>query len=426
MGLGITINAAYEGSEDAFRASFREFMENETSPLPGALTAVHEFGTALRAELFLGENLYCSFDDADRVTLSAKTNGTGPGYHAYIVDLLERMKEPCSLSWNDDSVEDESGYWHNRDFGDLQTAMANWLGDLAEYLVEHFPHNDASGLALSMSTDRLPDNGPHYAAHPLGWREQDFFLNAEKNGPAYDECASYFIWWERRPDAGMFRKCALCLMWCECNWLPPVTDIEKALFTTIFLCLEKAWDDDSSLAYPVREWKEMARLSGSKEIMEELNRRFPGDAPETPEIGYLRNKVQRELGNGWRMVMPGALHETVDDEDPTVRIFWNERHTMRLSLYAVGGEDLTAASLLDTLTDGSPAEDFPMGDDSNVLARILHEPQKDDDGSAYFGSFFFAAVNTGHVLYMSAFYDEESDKNAIESMFATSNWQKEE
>ncbi|SBV90947.1 hypothetical protein KL86DPRO_10113 [uncultured delta proteobacterium] len=427
MGLEITIRASYMGSAEECREKLNAFLEKEPSVVPGKSVSVATFGETVRASFFFAEeDVYFTFKDGNGLTVSAKTNGAGPGYHAYLTGLFERLRESCGLSWGDDAVEDDTGYWHSRDFEELRESMASWLTSLADALVENHMAGTVSGLAICMGTEHVPESDEHYAAHLLGWRERDFFRAIPQRGATEEDCEAFFIWWDEQTTPSFFLKCALCMMWCDCNWLSPVTDREKSLYTATFLCLESAWDDDPSLPFPVREWKEMAALSDSREIMEELERRFPGETAPGEKIGYLRGMVRINLGSGWRVTMPGAMHEELDGDDDTVQVFWDAIHTVRVSRFTVTGDGISAASLLDTVTeDVAEATEFFLENQEGVLARVAHEPQRDDGGTEYFGSFFFAAVDAGRILYISVFYDDEKDRPWAEAIFASCSWQNE-
>ena len=117
--------------------------------------------------------------------------------------------------------------------------------------------------------------------------------------------------------------------------------------------------------------------------------------------------------------------EDFEGEDGTVHVLWDDERTIRISRYSVSGDQISAESLLDTITENVLAvSSFSFENQGEILARISHEPQRDDDGTEYFGSFFFAAVDAGRVLYISVFYDEEEGKRWAERMFATCSWQK--
>lgn len=424
MGLGIYIRASYEGDEDNCRALLRAFFEKEQPPVPGRTVSILEYGSTFRAGLFFAEeDVYCGFEEPGFITIGGRTSGAGPGYHAHLADMLCRMQAACGLSWSPDDVEDESGYWHSRDFGDIQESMAHWLGSLAAHLVENLMDESISGLALSMPTDGVPDNDAHYAAHLLGWRERDFFRILVEQGISEEDCAGFFIWWNKEADGDFYRKCALSMLWCGCNWLPPYTLAEKHDCSSILFCLEKAWDENPRMTYPVREWKEVAALSGSTDIVHELERRFPDEIPESGRIGFRRGNVFREIGDGWRMSMPGAMHEAPDEKDPNIDIYWDADRAIRVSRFTVTGPSASAESLLETLTNKEEnAYPLVLRNQGKVLAKICHESLVENDGTEYYGTFFFAAV-TGRALYASAFYNDPKDRAWAESMFASITWQ---
>jgi hypothetical protein len=178
------------------------------------------------------------------------------------------------------------------------------------------------------------------------------------------------------------------------------------------------------LAFPVAEWKEMAMLSRSTEIVEDLQNRFPGPLPSESKIGYLRGNVRRHPGSGWRVTMPGMMHEDME-EDGTVLVYWNEDLTIRVSRFTVSAEELSAASLLAPLTEGSEsAVDFPLPEQKDILAKVCHEPYQRENAGDYYSSHLFAATDSGQVLHMSICYDDKILLAEAETIFASLSWQK--
>jgi len=66
-------------------------------------------------------------DDHDYLICSARTSSAGPGYHAFLVELLEMIQGPAKISWIWDDEEkefmDETTYFSKRDFNTLQMEM---------------------------------------------------------------------------------------------------------------------------------------------------------------------------------------------------------------------------------------------------------------------------------------------------------------
>jgi hypothetical protein len=115
-------------------------------------------------------------------------------------------------------------------------------------------------------------------------------------------------WWADAIDARTLLYRALCLMWSEVRWRPPASDEERRVNEEVLRLLGRAFPLDPSLAYPWREWLELARMRGSDDAMtrqvEAKAARAGGGAP----IGYRRSFV-RVVHEGWELEIPGSFSE---------------------------------------------------------------------------------------------------------------------
>ena len=91
------------------------------------------------------EDVYGNWQNG-KLCISAKTNSAGPGYHAYLIDILD------GLGVKPTSVEDEAGYYETRDYTALQNEMAHWLKVVGSMVVDAIDKG-SSNLAVSLSMD---------------------------------------------------------------------------------------------------------------------------------------------------------------------------------------------------------------------------------------------------------------------------------
>jgi hypothetical protein len=114
------------------------------------------------------------------VRVCAKTSTTGPGYHAYLCELLDAFGHAMGISWQAPTEEDldETGYFHARDIAALDAEFLAWLKGLAGALLER-EKEGGSGFAISMATDvRFDDDA--FMTTPVGPRSVDW---AESRSP---------------------------------------------------------------------------------------------------------------------------------------------------------------------------------------------------------------------------------------------------
>src|SRR5688572_6592187 len=120
MGLGIHIKAEIN-KPSQFSKIQRTITEN-TSGLFTDFLSFSESENSLYVTLHPCEETV-SFEYAnDSLICSAKTNSVGPGYHAYLVELLEKVGTELQIPWTwnleegEEHYLDETDYYRHRDF----------------------------------------------------------------------------------------------------------------------------------------------------------------------------------------------------------------------------------------------------------------------------------------------------------------------
>jgi hypothetical protein len=328
--------------------------------------------------------------------VSAKTNSAGPGYHAYLVDML---KELCVAPIE---VEDDTGYWDNGDYGMLQEEMGKWLRGLSKEIINMSRSGGYSNIAVSLALDSTPVDSNHLACCPLGYFDIDFFERAQKGDADGSE---FFVWWNRQQDALLFKNSALNTILCEINWLPPETDDEHKNIETALSCLERAYEMDPDMDYPAAEWLELAQLSGNKALLKTVRSRFKeiGKA----ELGYRRNCV-RSLVNDWSIIRDGQMH--FDCEEDGTMVWWDDNRTIRASTLSVQRKDgkVDSKALLEYAIDGEPNNSQFSLRDAQIAAAIQHT-QIEENGEPLWQTRLTAALGN-ELLILSIYYIDEADR----------------
>lgn len=261
-------------------------------------------------------------EPAGLLTASAKTSSAGPGYHAFLVHLLEQLGEQCDLSWVWEDSErgflDEAGYFGDRDFGRLQSEMAGWLRSLARHITSE---DGYAHLALSLPADfQVP--GDYFAISSLGYWDRQWFesVSEASEGELYERSAEFFPWWSRDRDARFWLNCGLVKAWVDLSWRPPQDDHELAGCRRTLECLELAQRLDPGLPLPDREIDDLNLLVG------EADR--PDFRPAEEGVGFHRRPMRRPLTGGWTIVVPGFYYDEMEDDHTTV-VYWYANRTVR-------------------------------------------------------------------------------------------------
>ena len=271
-----------------------------------------------------------SADDRGRVVVSALTVPVGPGYHTYLVNLLERLGDELSIAWaplatpatpsaarvavpgaaDPDGSIDPTGAFGSGDRRDAERGHLAWLR-AALVAVRDARRQRAEGLHLATPPGtRFTVKGA--VATVLGPRD-DAWLERALADPRI--AADVWPWVADAMDAQYLLNRALCLMWLEVRWRPPATPEEIALSDEVLGLLRRAYPLEPELTWPWAAWRELFRLRGERDpATRQLLERGAGTteagaAPNLDPIGYRRHPVTI-VHEGWAADVPGTFTET--------------------------------------------------------------------------------------------------------------------
>jgi len=398
MGLGFSICFPVGNSAAISKERYTKYFSELPSIVPGWNTTNYFGNDGFCIKLVpFEEDIYGNWEDG-QLRVSARTNSAGPGYHAFLIGILD------ALGVAPTEVEDDTGYWHNRDFGLLQDEMEKWLIGLSGQLLEMSKTGDYNNISVSLDIENFPVGSTHFACCPLGCFEPDFFeriTNGEPGGGAF------FVWWNHSQDALFFKNCALNLILCDNNWLPPHTDKEHGIITATLKCLEKAYNMDPCLDYPAAEWLELAKLSGNEELARWVQSRF--GVSENAKLGYQRGNVSNNI-NGWQFSRSGKMHFERNDDGTLV--WWNEGRTINASTLSVQRKDGATAdskALLEQLTADETGF-FPFSLRNAQIASAIQHTQIEGNGKPLWQTRLYAALEN-EILILSLWYANEADRD---------------
>ncbi|MCL1926778.1 MAG: hypothetical protein FWF95_06565 [Syntrophorhabdaceae bacterium] len=397
MGLGITIKFPVGQCSKTDKEFYKKYFTGLRSVVPDWNISCFSGDAGFRVKLVpFEEDIYCTWED-EILCIYAKTNSAGPGYHAYLIDVLD------GLGVTPVEVEDETKYYNNRNFSLLQNEMAAWLHGLSNKLLEMSEEGGYSNIAVSLSIDSTPQTDEHFTCCPLGYFEKDFFEKVKEGEPAG---IKFFPWWNKPQDALFFKNAAMNLILCEINWLPPETATEQEAVAAALGCLEKAYALNPDLEYPVAEWIEIARISGNESLVKKLHSRF--GITGSGKLGYKRGFVSSNY-NGWRFTHSGQMH--FDREEDGSPVWWDSGKTIRVSTFSVQFKEDTvnkSESLLRSATEKEAGYE-PLALRNSEIAASIQHTQIEENGEPLFQTRLAAALNNELVI-MSLFYVDANDR----------------
>jgi hypothetical protein len=265
--------------------------------------------------------------DDGAFTVRAAFAPVGPGYQTFVGRLAQRIGTEHGIVWTTDA---EAGLAGRADDADGDT-----IGETAPLAAGPDPFRDpsraaerpaaehgylawlGSGLIAAREIRRRGAATVHLGT-PAGVEYTVDAALATSLGPRDDAWLQAAVgdsrlavdvtpWWADAIDARNLLNRALCLMWTEVRWRAPATDAERRVNDEVLRLLGRAFPLDPSLAYPWRDWLELARVRGSDDAMtRQVEAR--AERSSTAPIGYRRHPVTI-LHEGWELEVPGSFSE---------------------------------------------------------------------------------------------------------------------
>jgi hypothetical protein len=346
---------------------------------------------------------------------SARTSTGGPGYHAYVVGLLDKIAEECGLEWIWDEGEefsDETGFATDRDYRALQDSMLEWLQGLARAVAEVDREEEHNSIAVTWPLGRFHVASDHFAVTPLGPRSREWFeeIATSEISQLDGKGLEFFPWWQREMDAAFWRNCGLVQAWMDIPWHAPQNNEERKLYEVVFECFDRATQLDPAIQLPREDIEEM------RAILKRPKRDVT--PPREGLVGYRRNPVNMDLPGGWSITVPGYFHEDTEDDGRTSVFYFGNRtiHSSSFTMKLKEGEQESPAEMLASLFTEErelAIEELSQTRDHLHYAAVVLPPEK--KGEKTF-TLMGAACMPGSLGIVTICFPGESEKEwAVET-----------
>lgn len=256
-----------------------------------------------------------------RLKLIARTSPAGPGYHAYLCDLLRQFAGDFEFAWEEPPGDHDPGrFFLNRDFHRLETLFHHWLSSRCQQVLAKVKeHGGPYSVGLPRGV-RYLHPGP--VLTPLGPKSLDWLQRVAAEEMAG---ADFFPWREPKLNATFYKGRALTRLWLDFPGRAPLTEEEGELVDQIAADLANALDADQAIELPWRAWldviaaiEEDAGQHTVEPIAPELKSLIVERANGSQvRIGYRRYPVRVPLTGEWRIDIPGHFASKWNDDGLT-------------------------------------------------------------------------------------------------------------
>ena len=342
------------------------------------------------------EPLRFSRDENNQMKVLARTAGGGPGYHSFLLSLVDNVGTALHLDWD---WEDDTDYVVHFSYEKLQHYFVHWLHTVAERMLNQAKDEYHYSLSLPLGFQVL---GDHFCATPKGFVAKDWFTKYLAQEEKAAMAKEFFPWWNEERDGHFYHSLGSCLLWTDVPWHFPVNEEDARIPTLALDCFKRAQDLAPHLSQPKEELRELKILLASTSQLE-----VP---PKKEGIGYRRHILRELVAGGWRIDIPGFFHFETENEGAT-EIFWHGGRTVRLTTLTVHGknnEQLPPEKVLSKLKVEEKAGDAELSrQDDGFIGRATLE-RHEDDGDEYW-SLTCQAASTSSYCLLTICYDNEND-----------------
>lgn len=401
MGLGLhaTCSLRQKGKWGLFSTvrkadDLRRAFERAIAGTPLAQLAIASSikATGFNYTIYPGEEPVFVEIEGDRAIISAKTSNAGPGYHKFLVELVDRVANDLGLPWQtEDGEADETGYWEHRDFGRLRLEMLTFLSNLAKIVSPRLAEG-GSGMMLGMPIgfgvkdcpDVVTSSGPVTAQQ---------LAEASQSAHAAEPLARrHFLWWDAGFGSDFYRGLATRAMWCDVSWTPPHDESERRDLKRIVSWIDQAGPD----LFPAEAVSALRKLAAAT---------GPRVLPDTSGIGYRRLFMRYALPGSWEIYAPGSLLEGSEKNGETVAL-WNNDLTVRGSSISFGFS-----------AEATPP---PYDPSAEVPIKTRLEPDSSGQGHIYIAEAeTLSSEKTGEICFVSVWMRDLSLKPIAEEIGAS-------
>ncbi|MDX2146640.1 MAG: hypothetical protein SFZ23_03880 [Planctomycetota bacterium] len=320
MGLGICVRAKLRNNKPQ---SAEKAIEDIVGALPDAISdpVMTECLDVVEAEDKLLVTLHPAAEmleisaEHGFVVASTKTSTAGPGFHAAVVDVLDRLGKACSLAWmwDEEGSPDETGYALDRDYAKLQQAMASQFRAVAEAIGDHLEESDQDERTTYLNMAPLNGSMLQPVTHnqivsPIGAHSRGWLTKAATEQGAASLAPDFYPWWTRERTPREWAKLATVLMWSELRWRPPTGEHEERLMRLALRAAEEAGPELARFGPTPGDLEEISTLLSVEE---------EADVPPPRDQGFglFRGDAHYTGLGEWTFRAPASMLDEVEEDD---------------------------------------------------------------------------------------------------------------
>lgn len=231
----------------------------------------------------------------------SQTNLAGAGFHRAAIGFIDQLARVFPLNI---VVEDETDFASHRDFKRLRNEhFYPWLRSLLKILEER-DTKDSQNLSLCWDLNQYtPEHQEGTVITPIGRLNIKDLIQRVQDEGIEPFAQEFFIWNNQEKDARFYLNTAISMLWEDCYFMPSRRDkVDREINVEIIENLERSWELDASLPFPVSDYKLLCWL----DAREPLDVFGANEYKPSYPIGYRRGLIMESVGN-LTLTLPGSF-----------------------------------------------------------------------------------------------------------------------
>lgn len=284
----------------------------------------------------IGDPLLVELRADGRLQASASTSSVGPGYHTFLIAILDDLAQALKVSWDfAQEGADEAGYASTRDFAALRREMAAWLRAVCNVtLQDDAEQNGAFRLSMNVDGPR-PQLAVHAYSSTGTWSRETFERAVADDQALIELSRAFFAWWSDGMDAAFFVGMARVVAWVDFPWVSPRDEAEVKLANFVLGCFERARQLEPGLEPPVEVLALRALLdAGDVQV------------PAPDGVGYRRHECAHSLFAPWMLELPGYFAMVAVNDGSSLQFEAGQRAVFVSAFDMQQGEDMPSAGAI--------------------------------------------------------------------------------
>lgn len=347
----------------------------------------------------------------NQVTVFAPTGAVGPGYHQFVCDKFRALGQELKINWVQSTEADPTGYFFTPDRSRLEAVWLREYGRVMGDLLDDYNGPREDGLFYPPLPHQFEHDGA--IATPLGPRPVDWL---ERVAQRPEMGKDVFAWWDAGTGANYHLGRGLAHLWNHARFRAPVDQEEGKYLSDMLNAFESAFRTAPQMMFPWREWQTFlgyTQRPASDPIVMEVTRRAQQEGDSRPLFGYRLRNARLPLANGWSLVVPGAMWDTMGEGATQYEGFDGKRTIQAgdMTPDSGPGASMSPEELLmsvPSLGPGGLGEDMEWKRDGIMSKANLHKAH--EEGRSYWRLGTLTAVR-GSIFTCTINFDDESDRD---------------